>query len=227
MQTKPTENPANLPAPDETTLPVPPDAQPKPEETVEYWKQQFNGKNGTAIKLQRQYEATLARATAAEERLSVVEVEAAAKVQTYEEQAKAAQAAAEKALAEAGKYAKASSVRAKLSSPEFKILADLYSEEEDILNLAVKYNDEELGTFLAKQAAKLSAFTKHTNEDRNLGSLPTPPPANNRTSAATDTKATSAALETAIAKGMSVNSPEYKKLFEEHIQAVMASSTQS
>lgn len=204
--------------------PATPVDTPKPEDTVEYWKQQYNGKNGTAVKLQRQLADTLLEKEQLAAKLSEVEVVSTAKIQTYEEQLKAASKAADEARAEAGKYAKASLVRAALGKDEYKVLSELYSDEEDILSLAAKYPEEaELSAFLTKQAGKLSKFTKHTAEERNLGSTPTPPPATSRSSSAVSTQDTSAALEKATLKGF--NSPEYKEAFAAHIAAVVASST--
>lgn len=212
-------------APDTTgnTPATPEPAKPKAEDTVEYWKEQYNGKNGTAVKLQRMYADTLAEKETLAQKLSQIEVESQAKIQTYEEQMRLAAKKADEAIAQAQKYEKATSVRSKINSDDFKILADLY-DDDDVLNLAVKYTDDELTAYLTKQKGKLEKFTKNTTEERNLGSTPTPPPAGQRGTTQVSTADTADALEKATLKGF--NSPEYQAAFQAHIAAVMASSQQ-
>lgn len=210
--------------PEAPATPNPAPATPKPEETVQYWKEQYNGKNGTAVKLQRQNESLALEKENLQGRLSLIEVESQAKVQAAEEARNTAIQEAASAKAEAAQFQKANAVRTIAAAPEYKNAAALL--DEDDYKLLAGMPEDQVKAYLVRQESKLSKFVTGTNEERNLGNLPQGAPAGERQNSQTDLKQLATELEAATAK-FGFGSKEYQVAFDNHLRGVMASSKPS
>lgn len=206
----------------DTTQSATPAAIPKPEDTVQYWKDKFNGANGTAIKLQRERESLLGERETLRSTTADLESKLGAVQQTAAEQAAQLKKDLEAAQKEASAAKRVSDVRATVAK-DYAELAKLY-DEDDFKLFATKFTDDELKPYLDKQNAKFGKVKEDTTADRNLGSLPNPPPASERTPGAVDLQQATDNLEKALGQ-YGIRSPEYAKAREQHLAAVMASSS--
>ncbi len=206
--------------PDVTPDPATPATTPKPEDTAQYWKDKFNGANGTAIKLQRERETLLGERETLKGKVADVETQLGAIQQTTAEQTAQLKKDLEAAQGQAKAAERVSNVRATVLK-DYAELGKLY-DEDDFKLFATKFTDEELKPYLDKQKAKFGTVITDTTADRNSGSLPNPPPASERTPGAVNLQQATDNLEKAMAKGF--NSPEYKAAYQQHLAAVMASS---
>lgn len=213
--------PDPIPVLEAPATPSPAPATPKPEETVQYWKEQYNGKNGTAVKLQRQNEALALEKSNLQERLSEIEVQTQARVQSAEEARVAAVNLAALAQAEAASYKKADAIRTIAAAPEYINAAKILDEED--YKLLATMPEDQVKAYLARQEKKLTGFVTSTDAERKQGTPLPAPPAGERQPATADLKQLATELEEAKLK-FGFGSKEYKEKYNAHLQGVIASS---